>query len=131
MELMRRVRDPDKLRRAGLSEDEIFELVTAQKELASSDLELQAKMIEEIEYGGLLRKESDGKLSEKESEELNRKMGVFFTFQICGKMIRVNHCLVARLVIALLVLGAALHVTYLAYSYDGGASSVKGAPETQ
>ena len=121
---MRRVKDPQKLKKMGMTDDEIKELMDANEEIERSGQEVYDSIVDDLEYGGLLNKERKGTLTEEDEKELNRKMKVICTFKvpkfICfcgGDVVRVNHCLLARTIMGGFILIICFHLMILT-SYD-------------
>lgn len=54
-----------------------------------------------------------GHLSTEDEKELDRKLGNFYTFNLCGQTYKINHCIVARAFIAIVILSVTFHIIWL------------------
>lgn len=45
---------------------------------------------------------------------MDKKLGIVYRFSFMGNEVKVNHCLVARVLIAMFIVGAALSVIWIA-----------------
>lgn len=54
-----------------------------------------------------------GLLTEEDEKRLNERLGVFYTIRICGHVVKINHCLVARVFIGFFIVMATLHIIYI------------------
>ena len=111
--ILKRVSEVDKLRAAGLTDDEIQELKGWQLEKENQAEERVAEIENVIEFSRLKRLEEAGLIDEDDQKKLDRQTGVFFTFNFRGEVIRVNHCIVMRTIIGGAILFSALTVIYL------------------
>ena len=106
-------KDNKTLRAAGLTEDEIRELSELRADYESQDATFKRAAELETEMNDLRNRELSGTLTEADQKRLDARLGVFYTLTICGHQIKVNHCFIARAVIALFVLFATLNVIYI------------------
>ena len=70
----------------------------------------------EYELSNLLEKDEKGILSKEEEKELNRRMGYFCKFEFMGHTVRINQCIVMRLLLASIMIFVILHIMYLVYT---------------
>ena len=111
--LLRRVSDREQLRAAGLTEDEIDELKGIQKDRETSLEEHITEMEKAEEFCRLKTAEENGTIDEDDQKKLDRQTGVFWTFDFNGETIRVNHCIVSRVIIMGVIFCFTLYVIYL------------------
>lgn len=106
-------KDDKTLRAAGLTEDEIRELSDLRADYESQDATFKRAADLESELTDLRSRELSGTLTEAEQKKLDARLGVFYTVTVCGHQVKVNHCFIARAIIALFVLFATLNVIYI------------------
>lgn len=55
-------------------------------------------------------------MTEEEEKLLDKKFGFFYKFEICGHVVKVNHCLVARTLIGTFLVCISLHMIWIVHS---------------
>ena len=111
--LLRRVSEVDKLRAAGLTDDEIKELKGMECDREAQFEERANEIAKVEEFVRLKNLEDEGLIDEDDQKKLDKQAGVFYTFNFRGSIFRVNHCVVARAIIGGTVMLSSLAIIYL------------------
>lgn len=100
------------MKRYGLSDSEITELVVGANKDDEEDMEFQKSVKDSLTINDLVKKEKLGTLSMEEENELDSRLGNC-RITIGDKTYKVNHCLIARIILAALMLGMILSIIVL------------------
>ncbi len=56
-----------------------------------------------MELSSLIQKQNKGQMTKDEEKELDRKLGNYYSFTVCGKTHKINNCVIARVFIGCVV----------------------------
>ena len=112
----RRMPTAEQLRKSGLSDAEINELLGEQEEVRLRKMAREQEIESTLEYGHLQQKAARGELDGEDREKLRKKIGLLFTFDFNGETILVNHCFIAKCVMCTFLFVIVAHIIYLTQS---------------
>jgi hypothetical protein len=63
-----------------------------------------------------MNKEKLGSLSKEELAELDRKQGNFYRIFLFGEEYKINHCFIARILLASVIIGVTIHIILIVHN---------------
>ena len=116
--ILQKINRFDQLKRSGLTDDEIEELTGWRQEEEDRQFVYKRSISRAEEMDDLQRKLDTGEINQEEEERLDKGLGVIYTKEIFGQKYKVNHCMIARLIMGGFVLVAVAFMVYIS-SFSG------------
>ena len=114
----RRAPSVKQMKASGMTDEEIAEIVDMESEMSLREQGREREIQEITQILNLESKAERGELDDEGVAKLRSLRGVVYSFKFNGQQILVNHCLIAKIIMAAIILFCVASIFYISAFHD-------------